>query len=137
MSILTDIPMAEGRRSDIYEFPNKSFTATQLTLNAPTGPGVKFNDSWLLCVIDWAMDLHSFPFKNDDGTCSSVISNRCARALQSNVLEEYMSSTISYANNACSCPPIEKISECSEQEVKVLRSGGSCGASGKRVFPAR
>ncbi|KAK0648433.1 hypothetical protein B0T16DRAFT_455912 [Cercophora newfieldiana] len=71
------------------------------------------------------MDIEGFPaeFRQDDGSCSSVLSQGCIRAVEVRTIQEYTSPV---NNNPCHCPNLEKIEACSGQEVRILRSGGAC-----------
>jgi len=145
ISVVADIEMP---RSDVEDPVNQTFTGAKLTLQAPTtravttdAPGaaaaavVVVDDSWLLCIVQFDMDIYDIParFRQDDGSCSSVLSQQCVRAIEAETARLYTSSFD--LRTPCHCPDLEKISACGAEEVKILRSGGICEARGK-VFPS-
>jgi hypothetical protein len=61
-------------------------------------------------------------FRQDDGSCSSVLSQQCVGAIEAETVWLYTSSFD--LRMPCHCPDLEKISACGAEEAKILRSGG-------------
>ncbi|KAL2126467.1 hypothetical protein VTI74DRAFT_851 [Chaetomium olivicolor] len=126
VSVVADVPMAESPLSVAHTFPNFTFTGNRIVLRAPTGPDSAVDDSWHICVLQWTIDPYHFEAKlrDDDGSCSSVVSDQCARDVEKAAAEGYMDGRT--GRRQCFCPGLSTITSCSREEAKALNMKGSC-----------
>jgi hypothetical protein len=83
------------------------FTGTQITLNAP--PGAKTAPGWRVCVFYWTVDDdYTDELREDDGTCSKVLSDGCRSDIYNAVATEWAVHTDSF----CNCPDLTRIGSC-------------------------
>ncbi|KAK8081249.1 hypothetical protein PG996_000030 [Apiospora saccharicola] len=126
-------------------FRENHYVAGELVLNTPkslltnmtmTDEGnsdrknVSVADDWRLCIIQWGLGSKAYPsaLRHDDGTCSSVLSPDCIRALQ----DEARSS------RRCSAPRIQDLPACADDDTRPFQAGALAAwhsASRIREFP--
>jgi hypothetical protein len=113
------------------ETRDKVFTGTRLRLNVPTflnstakntsGPHY---DDWHLCVLQWRWTSlgdvvnTSYPEKlrQDNGSCSSIVSSQCRLDWEAAAVKDYNSGT-----GQCSPPIPRDIPSCGGADMEVLR----------------
>lgn len=131
ISVVADIAMAESDSSTAAPHGNHTFTGSRVLLQAPTESDSNVDESWSICVIHWDLDLENYParLRDDDGSCSSVLSEQCIRDLEAGAIEEYRSG---FGNPIpCGCPVISEISSCDGEQAEVLMAGEGCSARRK------
>lgn len=132
VSVVADIAMTESDSSSADGHDHHTFTGSRVVLEAPTD----VDESWFVCVIQWDLDLTNYPAKlrEDDGSCSSLLSEQCIRDAEAHVIEGYQSR---FGNlNPCSCPPLREIPSCEGEQADAMTSEGSCAAKRKCHPPA-
>ncbi|KAK7913779.1 hypothetical protein PG985_011482 [Apiospora marii] len=109
------------------------FTGSRVLLNAPigsAGPGGGRNDSsddedaasWQTCTIFWDLVVADYPdeLREDDGSCSSGLSNDCISAVERQIVHD------SSPQSGCTCPQLDKIDSCRDSKLWKFTA---CGAS--------
>ncbi|KAK4040841.1 hypothetical protein C8A01DRAFT_15332 [Parachaetomium inaequale] len=130
LSVVADVPMSESNMSLALVHPNDTFTGSRLVLQTPTGSDSAFDESWSVCVIQWSIDLKNYPAKlrEDDGSCSSVLSEQCARDLEKAAREQYI--TGRSRSRQCPCPWTADIPSCAGEQAEALSGNGACSSQG-------
>ncbi|KAK7908868.1 hypothetical protein PG985_016171 [Apiospora marii] len=121
---------------------DKHYVAGELVLHTPASlltnitdagsnqKNVSVAEEWALCIISW--DLLSEPYPpalrngGDDGTCSSVLSRDCRRAVQA------------AARRDCADPQLDTIPECANDDTRAFRTSSTTAwypARAMRQFP--
>jgi hypothetical protein len=134
VSVVADIAMSESNSSTAHWYPNQIFTGSRVVLQTPKGPSSAAHESWYLCVINWDIGLAKYPSKlrEDDGSCSSVLSEQCIRDVEARALEEYRLGFNPIT--PCGCPMLSDIPSCDGEQATALISGGGCMARCKSAF---
>lgn len=101
---------------------------TNITDEGSSRKNVSVIDGWNMCVMQWTLNTQPYPtaLRNDDGTCSSVLSPDCIRAVEAK------------ARNRCQDPRIHEIPACANDDTRAFRTGSFSGwlpASAIREFP--
>jgi hypothetical protein len=132
LSVVADVPMSESNMSLALDHPNDTFTGSRLVLQTPTGPDSAVDKSWSVCVIHWWIDPKNHPAKlrEDDGSCSSVLSEQCVRDLENSAREAYMYITGRGGGTQCPCPRPSDIPSCAGEQAKALSGNGTCASQG-------
>ncbi|KAK3301864.1 uncharacterized protein B0T15DRAFT_325586 [Chaetomium strumarium] len=133
VSVAADIPLSESNSTTADWYPdnhnhNHTFTGSRVVLQQAPTTGPPAHESWFVCVVNWDIDLATYPSKlrTDDGSCSSVLSEQCIRDTEASVLEEYRLGL--GGPNPCKCPSLTEIASCEGEQAKALMSGGGCAA---------
>ncbi|KAK4443453.1 hypothetical protein QBC34DRAFT_477482 [Podospora aff. communis PSN243] len=127
ISVVADILFTETNSSMTWDLKNQTFTATKISLEAPVDDTTKealMDESWGICVINWGLNKTAFPdrARQDDGTCSSMLSGRCRRGVETQTAREYRA-----GSRNCSCPDKDKLPEwCSSEEISFLEARWGC-----------
>jgi hypothetical protein len=128
ISVVADISITVTNSSTAWDLKNQTFTATKVVLEAPHEANTNttaMDAPWQLCVLSLAINTTSFPdrARQDDGTCSSILTERCRRGVETQAAQRYRSSQ----SRQCNCPDYDKLPEwCSSEEVGFLKAGGVC-----------
>ncbi|KAK8139486.1 hypothetical protein PG984_002866 [Apiospora sp. TS-2023a] len=122
-----------GKGEEHYTAGEINLVAPQSLLTNLTDEGsgqrnVSVLDEWELCAIQWGLDSELYPsaLRDDDGTCSSVLSPDCIRDLQA------------AAGRQCTSPPIAEIPSCAHDDTRVFRTmavSRTFSAGTMRQFP--
>jgi len=130
INVVADIAMSESNTT-APDQANKTFTGVRVVLQTPIRPNAPVHESWELCALEWRMNMSDFPAKlrQDDGSCTSVLSKGCIKNIELRTVREFSPSPSD--GLPCSCPDYEALSDCNAEEINVLKSGGSCGARSK------
>ncbi|KAK6857398.1 hypothetical protein PG995_007585 [Apiospora arundinis] len=102
------------------EAQGKYFTSTQVALHTP--PFKKnVTDGWEVCVMTWETNRdYSDALREDDGTCSSVLSEDCRKAITDSVSEGWKKSSSWY--NRCTCPSLDELDGCGDPRRNSRRA---------------
>jgi len=135
VSVVADFPLTESREPSSVANSSKTFTASRIVLQRPNGTGASFHDSWNLCVIQWRVEASKFParLRGDDGSCGSVLSEQCIRAVEQNAIERYGNSS-DIARSPCRCPNLAEVAGCEGGQAEFMSGVGSCSARSKFLF---
>jgi hypothetical protein len=135
VSVVADIAMSESNSTTVDPYPNQTFTGSRVVLQTPTGPSSVAHESWFLCVINWDIGLEKYPSKlrEDDGSCSSVLSEQCIRDVEARTLEVYRQKFGPFT--PCGCPSLSEIPSCAGEQATALSSGGGCMARCESALP--
>ena len=124
ISVVADIPFTETNSTTVDTLKNQTFAGVKAVLEAPVGFNtntVLVDPSWHICLLHWSLDFKNFPakFRTDEGSCSSVLSEHCRRAVEAGAIREY-------TTPQCRCPDYDKLasSGCSTEELKTIKAGG-------------
>ena len=124
ISVAADIPIENSKS------PNTSFfTGSRVNLNAPaslprlnSSQAISVNKSWQMCVVIWHLgEAYNDKLREDDGSCSTIVSSECAKDIEDGVMKNYTSTN-------CLCPNVKSLSSCKNEEV-LVRNG--CEARSK------
>ena len=124
ISVRADIPAANSSAlSD--EDMTKFFTGTRITVNAPPDLITAINTTtknsssraygdFEVCLVMWEvsdMSSSAYPdeLRQDDGSCSSIVSNQCVKDLEAAAVKLYPS--------YCRCPSVRDIPSCDQETV--------------------
>ncbi|KAK7994647.1 hypothetical protein PG991_016235 [Apiospora marii] len=131
VQVAADVPIAAG---GVYggEY-GTFFTGSRVLLNAPIGPAGPGGDrsdssddedaaSWQTCTIFWDLVVAEYPdeLREDDGSCSSGLSNNCINAIERQMVHD------SSPRSCCTCPQLDKIDACKDSKLWKFTA---CGAS--------
>jgi hypothetical protein len=125
ISVTDDIPITNTSRAH-KDWEGKFFTGSRLRLNIPPYVAAAANataqnktvvgyDRWNVCVMYWRWESFgahkndSFPdkFREDDGSCSSILSSQCIQDWEALAVEEYSSTT-----GGCTAPVLSQVESC-------------------------
>jgi hypothetical protein len=130
IAVTDDIPLANATRNLHTGFNytdderSKFFTGSRVRLHYPpilsapkNGTLNRTYDDWLLGIITWDYSKIynvSYPdkFRQDDGSCTSIVSEQCVRDIESYVLANYRPSTAQYH-----CPMVQDLPSCDQTSL--------------------
>ncbi|KAK8087572.1 hypothetical protein PG997_002533 [Apiospora hydei] len=106
--VKADIPVNNSEA----EAQGKYFTGTQVALHTPPFKE-NVTDGWEVCVMTWETNRdYSDGLREDDGTCSSVLSEDCRKAITDSVSEAWKNSSRWYKR--CTCPSLDELDGCGD-----------------------
>jgi hypothetical protein len=121
VAVVADIPAANTSSSVLPENKSKFFTGSRVKFQVPTmtanysgnhstlSPAYK---DWDLCLFTWDFSSIyniSYPdkFREDDGNCTSIVSEQCVRDMEN-------AATDNYKSRQCQCPNVSKLPSCDQ-----------------------
>ncbi|KAI1340848.1 hypothetical protein F5Y15DRAFT_414572 [Xylariaceae sp. FL0016] len=95
------------------------FTGVEITLQAPSAAAV--DSSWDVCIIEWQINSsNADDLREDDGTCSSVLSQECRDGMADAVAAAWQEN--SDAVERCQCPDLRSIDACGSPPAQAFNS---------------
>ncbi|KAK8102267.1 hypothetical protein PG984_015413 [Apiospora sp. TS-2023a] len=109
--VKADLPV-NGSESGHRGEEGKYFTGTQVALHTPPFKE-NVTDGWEVCVVTWETNRdYEDALRQDDGTCSSVLSEDCRKAITDSVSEIWKKSSSWF--DRCKCPSLDELDGCSD-----------------------
>lgn len=103
IAVRADIPINNTTSPQKVAYHGEAFTGVEITLQSPGNVSSEFQ----MCVMNWDLSFGSEDaLYDDDGTCSSVLSDACRSDVASAVSENW-------DTRKCQCPDLRSISSCS------------------------
>ena len=123
--VTDDIPVANSssERLATGDDKDKFFTGTRVQLKTPgmisgqeMGQESAFKE-WDICIIRWLYgEGYGIPypneFRDDDGTCSSIVSDQCVKDMEQAAVKAY-----THAPLHCQCPNVTELSSCDQDSI--------------------
>jgi len=75
------------------------------------------------------MNEYPASWRHDDGSCSSIISEKCRKGFEASVARSFRDDQ--GGDHLCRCPEVEKLDACSAEEKAAWKVVSSCGAWSK------
>lgn len=119
---MADLPTPDG--DEFYTGGNLVFNGPSSAANASSSSADLVEDGWSVCLYEWTLWGAAYPasLREDNGTCSSVLSTECIAAMEREAASKHTSTN-------CRCPTAKDIPECAELgDDSALWSTG-CGAN--------
>lgn len=119
ISVTADVPIENATD------PNAAyFTGTRITINTPpslpksnSSRNLHVDKSWQTCIVKWRFgEGYNDKLREDDGSCSSVLSKNCVTDIEAAVLKDYNFRT------GCKCPDVSKLSSCKDADFLIKNS---------------
>jgi hypothetical protein len=124
----------------IVEFQPPTITANLSENHSALPPGHLEYTDWDLCLFTWDFsDIYniSYPdkFRQDDGNCTSIVSEQCVRDMENAAIENYnQESRLGFRR--CTCPSVSKLSSC-DQSSHFAKIGCAARSESLRLtFPS-
>lgn len=125
ISVRADMPLKNSTLGSQYL--DKVYTGGKITLNAPEAllnssdsatKNLSVNNDWQVCLIHWGLDNQPYnnKLREDDGTCTSVLSTQCIKDMEGETIRRYQSSA------HCFCPSITDVSSCADDSTEAWRT---------------
>ncbi|KAI1267909.1 hypothetical protein F5Y18DRAFT_424211 [Xylariaceae sp. FL1019] len=118
--VRADMPVNASGSPDGEDYEGEYYVGSAITLQAPED--IEVDEGWDVCIISWRLGNGlSDKLRTDDGTCSSIWSDKCRRGIRDAVADRWTSGL----RPRCLCPDFHAISGCGE-EAQAALSGDSC-----------
>ncbi|KAI0155100.1 hypothetical protein GGR57DRAFT_86889 [Xylariaceae sp. FL1272] len=100
-------------------YEGRYFVGSAITLQAPKD--IEVDEDWEVCIIIWSLGSgFSDKLRTDDGTCSSIWSDKCRRGIHDTVAKRWTSGL----RPRCLCPDLKTISGCGNEAQAALAGPG-------------